>query len=268
MIKKLHKFGYLSQENNTVLLTSTAEQLFTTWKDFLIQQLKPFYENIYLAPTFISSDILKNTGYIKNFPNQLFRSNHYINNHSTKDYLLAPAACHHVYPLYEHKKLSSTGKMLIFAQCARTEDGKTVSPFRLSEFHMLEVLTIGSRPYLEKLREDMEKSVLSIFRQMFDLQLKVSTDSFYMGKDSGARLLQKMKQLKKEFTISFKNTKIAIGSINNHEDYFTNRFNIQLTDKFRPYSFCLAFGLERLTALGLLKWGENVKNWPKQLQNV
>ena len=55
-------------------------------------------------------------------------------------------------------------------------------------------------------------------------------------------------------------------SINKHERYFSDRFGILLDSKEKAESMCIAFGLERLVAMSLLKWGTNRNKWAKELE--
>ena len=84
---------------------------------------------------------------------------------------------------------------------------------------------------------------------------KVATDAFFLSSDRGARLVQKLKGLKREFTVTVDTTPVALASVNLHEDYFGRRFEITDGAGQTAWSCCAAFGIERLTAYGLLTWG-------------
>jgi len=71
--------------------------------------------------------------------------------------------------------------------------------------------------------------------------------------------------LKREFTSRLDGHDIALASINRHEDFFASAFRITLANGGPAHSFCVAFGLERLTAAGLLTWGPDQAQWPKEL---
>jgi hypothetical protein len=91
-----------------------------------------------------------------------------------------------------------------------------------------------------------------------------ATDAFYLGEKSGARLIQQLKELKREYvTVLDGIAPVALCSINNHERYFAARFGLGDED---TESTCVAFGLERLTAAGLLLWGPMPADWPEELR--
>ena len=60
---------------------------------------------------------------------------------------------------------------------------------------------------------------------------------------------------------------ISILSINKHENYFCDNFNIRVGGATDTVSMCLAFGLERIVACCFLKWGLDKENWPKMIKN-
>jgi hypothetical protein len=111
---------------------------------------------------------------------------------------------------------------------------------------------------LETARAGVKKSL----EQEFDSlriagKFTIATDAFFLEKSEGARILQKMKQLKLEFQLPINQEHVALASINNHEEYFTARFGIKLSRGRAASSFCVAFGLERLVAASLLVWNKN-----------
>ncbi len=55
-----------------------------------------------------------------------------------------------------------------------------------------------------------------------------------------------------------------MASINRHETYFGKKFAISAKDEIAE-TCCIAFGLERLTAYGLLNWGLKETDWPDEL---
>jgi hypothetical protein len=93
-----------------------------------------------------------------------------------------------------------------------------------------------------------------------------ATDAFFLPSTRGARILQQLKQLKREFVSPLGGNGLALASINRHENYFAKAFRIKLPDGDAAHSFCAAFGLERLTAAGLLAWGADPARWPAGLR--
>src|SRR5438132_297668 len=92
-----------------------------------------------------------------------------------------------------------------------------------------------------------------------------ATDAFFLPSSRGARLMQQLKGLKREFTCPLDGHDIALASINRHEDFFARAFRIRLASGQPAHSFCAAFGLEPLTAAGLVTWGSDPAQWPRAL---
>ncbi len=93
-----------------------------------------------------------------------------------------------------------------------------------------------------------------------------ATDAFFLGANEGARLIQRLKGLKREYEVQSGFGPVAVASLNYHEDFFGTRFQITSQSGSAAHSLCLAFGLERLTACGLLEWGAEPQRWPAELR--
>jgi|SRR3989344_6804391 len=264
-LRILEEGGFYYNDDGSIRLSGLAFELYNSLISYISETLKPFYnESLHVSPI-IKKNILNKTGYIDNFPQHLIKFNGKLVN--LKDCFLTPAACFHIYPLLKNASINKDKGYLVLSQCGRYEDGKWDSPFRLSSFTMLEVVVFGSEEYIEKARNE----VLLILKKLFTkINLKgdfyTATDAFYIDNNSGAKVLQKIKELKKEYRVKFDNDDIALMSINKHEKYFSNRFNILLDSKENAESMCIAFGLERLVAMGLLKWGADKSKWAKELR--
>lgn len=256
----LQKTGFLSGDRGNVSLSGPAKELFENWVTFLSFLLKPYYEYSILAPSSISKRVLKRSKYLKHFPQQLFSKG--------KNDFLTPAACLHFYQSLADKNLHHDASVLILAQCARTESQKWNFPFRLSHFHMMELVVIGQEKAVDQKRLRVQSLLLSTFHHFgFQGGFETATDAFFLGNKEGAKIIQKMKGLKQEFRATVGKDSVALASVNNHENYFGRCFGIKsYSDKDSATSFCAAFGIERLTAYGLLKWGADKKNWPKELR--
>jgi hypothetical protein len=131
---------------------------------------------------------------------------------------------------------------------------------------MMELVLVGpSQEIAAKRQEASELVTDAFFRLDIPVQLMTATDAFFLGEKSGARLMQRMKDLKREYvTCHDRVPEVALCSINNHERYFVDRFGLGDKD---TESTCIAFGIERLTATGLLIWGPNPNDWPWELRS-
>jgi hypothetical protein len=234
------------------------EKLFQLWMVFWPNALSRFYDSVFHPPLFISEDILRTSKYFNHFPQQLYPLQ---DRPKLSSQFITPATCLHVYPTLKNKQVKRFAA-LGTAHCARYENGKWELPYRLQDFHMTELVVVGGEKLVNNERKEVKKIVEKIFA---DLRLNgvfnKATDAFFLEQSKGAKVIQQLKGLKQEFIVKDGKTIIALASINNHEDFFGKCFNIK-SGKVFASSFCVAFGIERLTTFSLKAWGKNPQNWP------
>ncbi len=257
-INNLNDAGFLYQPTTaSLLLSSQAEQLFRKWTYFLTTLLTPYTTRSYLGSGFIDYDTLNTSDYSRNFPHQLIK----VNEHT----YLSPAACLDIYPMLMHEQINDSG-FLITTACGRSENNVWKQPFRLQKFTMMELVLTGSAEFVDNRRDHIETALLDSFSKLKLVgTLDIATDAFFLGDKAGEKMMQKMKQLKKEYTVDFSEYgPVALFSINNHEDYFVKKFRLS-TNK-QAITSCIAFGLERLVAASLLSWGGDIDDWPEEFK--
>ncbi len=263
-LKILEDSGFCFNDDGTIRLSGLAFDLYNSLITYISKTLEPYYDESLHFSSIIKKDILNKTGYMDNFPQHLIKFDDKLV--SLKDCFLTPAACFHIYPLLDNTSINKRG-YLVLSQCGRYEGGKWEAPFRLSSFTMLEVVVFGSEEYIEIVRSETLLKFKEFFAKIgLEGDFFTATDAFYLDNNSGAKILQKIKELKKEYRVKIGNEDVALMSINKHEKYFSNRFNISLDSKKIAESMCIAFGLERLVAIGLIKWGKDKNNWAKELR--
>lgn len=257
--------GMTFGRGGTMHLTGAAEALFRGWKSVLHERLGPFYEESCQCPVFIDREMLEAAQYIEHFPQHVIHAH---GSTGSGEFCMSPAACFHVYPMAAAQPASGNGfAVLVNGTCARFEGGAWDPPFRLSCFHMTEVVVIGSQALIAAKRRAILAAVANMFSEFrFAGSFVNAVDAFYLAESRGARLLQQMKGLKKEFQAPFGDGFVALASVNDHEEYFGRRFGIRDANGDYAHSLCAAFGLERLTAIGLSTWGSSPENWPEDLR--
>jgi hypothetical protein len=125
-------------------------------------------------------------------------------------------------------------------------------------------VVVGSRAIVEARREAIQQLTGRMFAKVgIAGAFEKATDAFFMANGRGAQLIQRLKELKREYNVTAGGDKVAVASSNYHEDYFGKRFAIEERDGEPASSFCAAFGVERLTAAGLLTWGPSPSDWPE-----
>jgi seryl-tRNA synthetase len=248
------------------VLSGPAAELFSNCQAFLAKSLRPLAQQSFLTPTFIDRSVLVSSGYATNFPQQMLAAQSELPSARTKLFL-APASCLHLYARLQASTLTEDGySALLVGPCARFEAGGAAYPYRLAAFQMLELVFVGSQVYVEEQASLVEKDISESFRRLgLAGSFRPATDAFFLPSSEGARMMQKLKQLKLEWASPLEEGGLALASINRHEDYFGKAFAIKLSRQQSAHSACAAFGLERLTAAGLLTWGHDRPAWPPEL---
>jgi len=179
--------------------------------------------------------------------------------------LLSPAVCYHLYFMLADKPLAD-GELCATAvsNCFRYESSNLQSLERLWNFTMREVIFVGGKEYVLNNREEARRIVEEKFARI-GLAYKVETanDPFFIGEFKQA-IFQSAFQLKYEIKarLPFKNSTLAVGSYNYHQDFFGRRLNITLPDGSPAQTGCVAFGLERIAYAFLCQYGPERDNWP------
>lgn len=256
----LQAVGFEPGEAGTVILSGPAARLRRAWEVCLARAVASLHPTPFEAPLFIKRETLEKAGYVEHFPQHLFVARS-INTLAPRRFI-TPAACLHLYPRIKSGDLAEPFAGFITACCARHEGGVYEYPFRTAEFHMAEFVAVGQEAEVHRMHDEAQSLLLRLMAAVgLPGELRVATDAFFLGSGDGAQIMQKFKELKKEYVVEVLGRPVALASLNRHEDYFARRFEMGDT----TVSFCLAFGLERLTACGLLLWGADERNWPKEL---
>lgn len=265
--KVLSKSGFNLDANFHLSLTGSALRLFKLWESFLVQLLLPYADNIDYPSLFLEHDLLKKSHYLHNFPHHLFASSP-IGSRKSPNKFIAPAACLHLYASLEGQTLTNKFSRIVVARCARFESGKWSYPFRLPTFTMLELVSIFDKESVDREARIVQDHVTESLNNLGIPETFVpSDDSFYLGEKANKRVqvMQKLVKAKYEFRFhSNFGSSVSLASLNKHYDFFGKNFSILAREK-PASSYCMAFGLERLTIAGILLWGSDTRNWPQEL---
>ena len=250
--RRLADAGYGPAASGAVALTGPARRLFQWWLHFLAAALAGRADAAVRAPLRIPRRALEISGYLAHFPHQVVRRGR-----GASAVYLTPAACLHVYPRLRGRRFAAgeVSRTLVLARCARYEGGRWSFPFRMSAFHMMEMVVVGDEKRVAAIRKRAASQTAALLRALgIPGTWTAAADPFFLGRGDGARRLQQLKALKHEYRTRVAGHDVALASLNNHEDYFCRRYEIGRRGARPAASFCLAFGLERLTAAGLLLW--------------
>jgi hypothetical protein len=264
--KQLARGGYLPGDDGAVLLQGPSSQLFSRWRHFLAQLLASLTNETVETPAFIDRHVLTASKYLAHFPQQVVAARGYRAPRSRTRFM-TPATCLHWYGRLEGTAVGRDHRSaFLVGPCARAESGRTTFPYRLAAFHMAELVVVGPRAAMDGEASAIENRLADAFRRLrIEGGFQPATDAFFLPSGRGARILQQLKGSKREFVSPLGGETIALASINRHEEFFTRAFRIKLASGAEAHSFCVAFGLERLTAAGLRRWGAEPDGWPEEL---
>jgi hypothetical protein len=173
--------------------------------------------------------------------------------------LLTPAACYHFYPRLAGQRLSAAKFMTTRCQCHRREE--IYLPLQRQWcFEMREFVCLGSEENISGFIKDCEQSVDDLAQRLgIKCSWQLATDPFFDPQGDSKALAQILAPTKRELCLE---DGLAIGSINQHRNFFGECYDILLND--RPVdSACVAFGIERWLFAMLSAHGSNISQWPE-----
>ena len=178
------------------------------------------------------------------------------------EYVLAPAACYSLYSHFESSRLTNAIYATLRAPCCRSEE--RYLPFqRQNVFNMREIVCLGG---IEAVQEFIDLFRGLIQQKLDEAALPISyvpaTDPFYDRRDP-RRLLQRIDPVKHEFVYG---GDCAIASINQHRNFFGEKFAIEDAVGQPIFSACVAFGIERWYYACMSEFGDDWEQWPAALR--
>jgi seryl-tRNA synthetase len=184
--------------------------------------------------------------------------------------LLSPAVCYHLYFALADNPLPG-GQMIVTAvgPCFRYEAINLNSLERMWNFTMREVIFVGPKDFVLENRE-IGRQRMSEFFESIGLAYSVESanDPFFVGEFRKQAAFQSAFQLKFEIRarLPFKDSTLAVGSYNYHQDFFGRHLNITLPDGASAHTGCIAFGLERMAFAFLAQFGFDPASWPEAVR--
>lgn len=240
----------------------------------------------YYFPSFISTKDLQKMDYLHSFPQHVtfpavlagddanlkaFQSGTVINEEDEIQvtrlapikHILTPAACYHFYIHLQGGEYSQPLLLTTKNTCFRNE--KHFIPLeRQWSFSMREIVCIGTEQDTKQFLNIMQEKVDNLISSLdLNVSWETATDPFFDPSNNPKHWMQRLQPNKQEMVF---NKRLAIGSMNNHRNYFGESFSIKVNGEL-AHSACVAFGLERWIAAILNQYGQDTANWPKRLDN-
>jgi hypothetical protein len=239
-------------------------------------------------PTLIGADVMERCRYIRSFPNSLSLVSHLredlgaIQNFArtarwdgdslvcdSQDLgriqcMLSPNVCFHCYAWLQDSCQPEPRAFTAIGKCFRYESGNLSGLERLWDFTMREWIFVGPQQYVLK---ELQKATDEIIKLLNEWELtyaiKSASDPVSIDEYSIATF-QMAFDLKYEIQamLPYKGKTLAVGSLNNHRDFFGRSLNINSANGEAANMACAAFGLERLVLAFLAQHGLDARRWP------
>lgn len=294
---ELIALGEIHQETDGVFtLGPTVTRLIEFFETQFLNLADTFGAVPYRFPTLIPAKYLERVNYFRAFPHSLSFVTHLredldvIDNFAKQaacderglntpdssfdkiQTLLSPAVCYHLYFVLADKPLPN-GELTVTAvgNCFRYESINMASLERMWNFTMREVIFVGSKDFVLNNREIARQRMASFFEDIsLAYRVETANDPFFIGEFRKQTAFQSAFQLKYEIRASlpYKNSTLAIGSYNYHQDFFGRRLDITLPDGSPAHTGCVAFGLERTALAFIAQFGPDPKNWPSAVKEA
>ncbi len=293
---ELLRRGELSEEASGVYaLGPLLTRLINWFESRFVALADSFSAQPYRFPTLIPARYMERVGYFRAFPHSLSFATHL---HSELDNidqfaqhaacdeqgnlnvpmerfaqfkaLLSPAVCYHLYFALADKPLPN-GRVTATAvgNCFRYESSNLTSLERLWNFTMREVIFVGPKEFVLENREIARQRMQKVFAEIgLAYRVESANDPFFIGEFRKQVAFQSAFQLKYEIRarLPFKDSTLAVGSYNYHQDFFGRHLNITLPDGSPTHTGCVAFGLERIAFAFLAQFGFDTAKWPKVIK--
>jgi len=288
--------GEMFQEASGIYtLGPLVTRLIAFFEEQFIKLADSFGAAPYRFPTLIPARYLERVNYFRAFPHSLTFVTHLredldaiddFSQHAACDVgilntplesfskiqtLLSPAVCYHLYFSLADKPLPGGGGLAATAvgDCFRYESINLASLERMWNFTMRELIFVGAKDFVLKNRETGRQRMRGFFEEIgFAYHVESANDPFFIGEFKKQAAFQSAFQLKFEVRarLPFKDSTLAVGSYNYHQDFFGRSLNITLPDGSPVHTGCIAFGLERMAFAFLAQFGLDAAKWPEAVR--
>lgn len=179
------------------------------------------------------------------------------------DAALPPAVCYHVYAALAGRMLHAPALVTAQATCWRHEGDRLRPLARGWAFAMREGVCVGGVDAAAAFAARGTGRVLALAAALgLDARLEAATDPFFAPTARGKQLLQRLKGLKQEVLLPVGGELVAAASVNLHEQFFGEAFDIRLADGAPAASACVAGGSDRWLLAFLAAHGPDARGWP------
>ncbi len=292
---ELLRSGEVSRESDGIFtLGPLLARLIAYFEALFVDLADSFEAKPYRFPTLIPASYLERVNYFRAFPHSLTFAAHLREDLDVIDQfsqqavcdhgvlkapegsfasvqaLLSPAVCYHLYFTMADKPLPG-GQAVATAvgNCFRYEAINLTSLERLWNFTMRELIFVGSKDFVLENRDLARQRMRPVLERIgMAYRVESANDPFFIGEFRKQAAFQSAFQLKYEIRalLPFKESTLAVGSYNYHQDFFGRSLNITLPDGSPAHTGCVAFGLERIAFAFLSQFGLDPALWPSEVR--
>ena len=247
-----------------------------------------FQAEPHVFPSLVGADVLDRCRYLKNFPSSLNLVSHLREDHSLLqefarsvqwngeelvydrtsasgvECLLSPSVCFHWYRWLRDSQLAKPRAITALGKCFRYESSNLTGLERLWDFTMREIVFVGPAAYVIENRDKLVELCAAYLDDLgMAYEISTATDPFFVDSYAVQAAYQQGFELKFELLapLPYSGKKLAVGSINYHQDFFGRSFGIQAGNE-PAHTGCLGFGYERLALAFLAQHGLDERTWP------
>lgn len=284
-IDDIHYFGH-----GNIALNGKAKFLFDYFDMTFEKIAQSFGAKTKVYPALLPLESYKKTGYLKRSPQYaIFCCNTFedmdklediqrsIQDGSIQsslkqpDFALSPSACFHTYIEYENKELQKESVFTFRQNVFRNEGRFNFTEMgRLMDYHVREVVMIGSENFVTKVRKEFLEKVIEIMKNWgLSFSVSVAADPFVLPKFQKLKKIQKGEKSKYEIKLDCSSDhSTSVASFNLHGTAFTDPFNIRVNDNNETVTGCIGFGIERWVIAFWCQYGNNPQNWPQEVRDA
>jgi seryl-tRNA synthetase len=182
--------------------------------------------------------------------------------------MLAPAACHPVYPLSAGILPAGGRRFDVHAYCFRHEP--SFDPMRMQAFRMREYVYVGEPAQAFEHRESWLPRLQKFLTDLgLEAEQAIANDPFFGRPGQMLAASQRDEALKIELVVPVfgHETPTAVASSNCHRDHFGLAFGIATSEGEVAHSACAAFGVDRIALALLHEHGLDPASWPASVRD-
>lgn len=238
-------------------------------------------------PVLLPMKVYKKTGYLKRTPQYAFfccslcenlsvlnkidkmNENEYRDIINNPQYALSPSACFHVYEELKGKTLDKNTIVTFTQSVFRNEGRFNFAEFgRMRDYHVREIVFIGNSEFVNKSRNKVIDFTKKLVEDLgLNAKIITASDPFILPRMQKLKKMQIKESSKYELRMVYTEEEdMSVASFNIHGTAFTYPFDIKIKNLEETVTGCVGYGLERLVLAFLSQYGENVSNWPEDLQ--